>query len=129
MNHPLEALQAALARSVEESEDHPLSPAAQADNLRAAFEHYTQPKAFRAGDLVQYRTGLNILRQTNVVLLFVRWLSPTDSFDDLLVADTVQRQKWNKVDCVLLRQNGESTMAFEPSDSDLLEPYEEGTEG
>lgn len=118
MNHPLAAL---FGDRDDENRAHKLSEEAQKMNLRAAWDHYRQPKDFVAGQFVKCRPGLDIFKDEPVICLFVRMLSETSARDMAIITDTTERERWNKVDCIIARAMDEGRVIFLPFDSDILE--------
>jgi hypothetical protein len=121
MRHPLEALLGGLG---EEAPEMTLSQEAQADNLRAAWEHYLTPKPFRPGDLLKARADLSVLEDKTLVFLFVRWLDPAHRLDEAIIEDAITKMFWNKVDCMIMLISKEGSGYFRPMDSDIFEPFE-----
>lgn len=95
---------------------------AQVANLQAAWEHYTSPKSFTAGQLVIERKGLGVLR-AEPVMIYVRKLDLSVPEDEGIAASSHNQLRWNKLDCIIAYCDTEGTVGFHCMDSDLLEPY------
>lgn len=119
--HPLAALFGD-GPSQEANPTHKLAPEAQAENLKAAWAHYSAPKAFVPGQLLRGRAGLGVYRK-EPVLLYVRALDLTHEIDRMLVEGATSQGHWNKLDCVCAQVSDEAGLVFMPCDSDILEPY------
>ena len=118
--HPFAAF---LRQQTGEDEPAPMMPEARAENLRAAWEHYTSPKSFTPGQLVRERKGLGVLK-SEPVMIFVRKLDLSVPEDEGIAASSHSNLRWNKVDCIIAFCGTEGTVGFHCMDSDLLEPYE-----
>ena len=118
--HPFAAF---LQQQTGEDEPTPMMPEAQAENLRAAWKHYTSPKSFTPGQLVKERKGLGVLK-SEPVMIFVRKLDLTVPEDEGIAASSHSQLRWNKLDCIIAFCGTEGTVSFHCMDSDLLEPYE-----
>lgn len=119
MNHPLAQL---FGVSGDDGDNkHALMPEAQIVNLQAAWENYSAAKEFAPGDIVRCREGLSIFRDEPGLLLYVRPLDYFNPLDALHIEDTIDKQKWNKIDCVVMRVHDTGTAFFLMFDQDLLE--------
>jgi hypothetical protein len=117
-SHPLAAI---FGHAEEESTNHALGIEAQAENLRAAWEHYSTEKHFVPGQFVRCREGMSIFRDDPVVCMFVRKLDESSKNDLAIMRDAIKRNQWNKVDCMIARVHNTGTWFTLPFDSDILE--------
>ncbi len=107
---------------------HPLLPEAQRANLEEAWSHYVTPKTFKPGDVVRCRQGLSQFNDEPVVMIYVRKIDE-DVYADVHIMDVEhERNRWNKVDCMVMRTYATGTVVFIPFDSDTLEHVDAAVE-
>ena len=109
-------------RQQQDREPPKMLPEAQAENLRAAWEHYASPKSFTPGQIVKGHSIPNAFIDHPLVL-FVRKLDPANVNDNAIVADAINKQHVNKIDCIVMLLKPGPKALFHTCDSDVLEPY------
>jgi hypothetical protein len=94
---------------------HPIDPRAQAMELRDRFRRAMVSTQFEPGMLCIEKRGMALLRSPQLVV-FWRWLEPTDVQDAAMIADSVEKSLVHRTDCIvgLLDHDGDlKVVSFE----------------
>lgn len=108
----------------DESKVHPIDPMAQAMELRDRFRRGHLVTLFQPGMLCREKRGLGILKHDPLVM-FWRWLDPTDAQDAAMIDDAARKRDQDKVDCLIGFIDADSDMNIFVHESWRLEPCDD----